>query len=538
MKKFIAFTLIISMFSLLYTLVAEKTNLLDLNEASLQTTIAFDGSANLALHWNKLPYPCFYKVDTYSKTTGLVDDEPEYHFITSQYTTSSTCIASSPGIPTFYRVTACGLLGCIGNPSEMIPNPIYENPIRPIPIYRYTEQNPASLMPFLVWHNVPNAVCYEVEILSGLPDKEGGTELSKNNHLFSTRKIFSNGWQADLKPYSNEKTIYWRARALGLHHEAIGEFSSSEPLFIDTDLPLPDKPLINNFDQLPNFEQPIYPVYTWIPLNGIQNYEVELLVHPPTEENSIHPSENGVWRKSVTASSCYDEYARPFAGEYYWRVRAIDANGNTIGKYSDTEKFVVSKQKNRVRVAALGDSITHGGGAVSYPPCSLEYSYTTYLDFPVLNLGRSGDTSSTTLKRFSQDVLPFQPRNLLILTGTNSLRDPSISANDVIFDINRLKELCEEYDIRPIFLTLMPINPQNIQYAFQTSTDFKWREKMNQINNYIRQLPFHIDIEPYFYDKTKTVMDYGFSIDGLHPDIQGKMIMGEVINKNISMFRD
>ena len=50
--------------------------------------------------------------------------------------------------------------------------------------------------------------------------------------------------------------------------------------------------------------------------------------------------------------------------------------------------------------------------------------------------------------------------------------------------------------------------------------------------------PYFIDLEPYFYDKTNTVMDYGFSIDGLHPDIRGKMLMGEIINTHKDRLAD
>ena len=92
-----------------------------------------------------------------------------------------------------------------------------------------------------------------------------------------------------------------------------------------------------------------------------------------------------------------------------------------------------------VYAAALGDSITHGGGAISSSPAFLEYSYTTYLSFECLNLGRSGDTSHTTLERFDQDVLPLHPANLLILTGSNSLRADT-PAQEIIKDLDAIRK--------------------------------------------------------------------------------------------------
>nr|WP_255711076.1 GDSL-type esterase/lipase family protein [Pelosinus baikalensis] len=87
-----------------------------------------------------------------------------------------------------------------------------------------------------------------------------------------------------------------------------------------------------------------------------------------------------------------------------------------------------------VAVATFGDSITHGGGSVSYSPADWEYSYQYYLDFPSVNLGKSGDTSQTMVERFEQDVLPFHPQYLIILAGTNSLRG-GVTAENVIADL-------------------------------------------------------------------------------------------------------
>ena len=538
MKKFLLFTLIILGFTILSAYMAEKTDLLDLRSKEL--IASFDEQdGKLTLSWDPLPYPCFYKVESYSPTTGLVEGEPAQKFWGSEYTMNASFHVPSSAIPMNYRITAYGIFGQLTNPSQPIQNPLHtKQPVSPSVISHYGEEHPASLMPFLVWHSVPNAVCYEVELLAGKPAQEGGTAADKNNHLESTQLIFTNGWQADLQKYANRKFIYWRVRALDIHHQPIGEFSPTEELYIDASLPWPNRPLLNEYDQMPNFEMPIYPVYQWIPLHNIERYEVELMIHPPAAENDTVPTADAAWRKVVDSSTaCYDEYARPYAGDYYWRVRGVDKAGNPVGVWSDTAHFVVKQQPERVPIAVLGDSITHGGGAVSNSPAALEYSYTTYFDFPCLNLGRSGDTSTMTLQRFEQDVLPFRPKNLLILTGTNSLRASNLQPEIIINDLDAIRQKCEANDIRPIFLTLMPINPANIQFAFHTPTDKRWATKLQQVNNWIRSQPHFIDLEPYFYDPTHTVMDTKFSIDGLHPDVWGKMLMGEIINQHKDIFR-
>ena len=538
MKHYFFFTAIIFLAVLGCIFTVEKTDLLNLRKIDI-TAEVHESGGNSTLIWERLPYPCYYRIDTYIKTTGTVTGEPIYEHVKSEFTTMPSCTVSSAPIPFYYRITAYGMFGAVTPPSSPIPTPYFMTK-SPIPISHYTEEQPASLMPFLVWHSIPNAVLYEVEILSAPPSQEGGTELSPTNHLTSTQNIFTNGWQADLRPYETHEKLYWRVRALGLKHEPIGEFSVAEPLYLDKSAEFPNRPIPNTYDLVLNFHQPIYPVYQWIPLNGVTHYEVELLTEPPTQKHGTKPDPKRVWAQTISATNAiYDEYARPYAGKYYWRVRGLDTQGNTVGTWSDLASFTVdAPPENRLYAAALGDSITHGGGAISSSPAFLEYSYTTYLPFACLNLGRSGDTAHTTLERFEQDVLPLHPANLLILTGSNSLRATGITAQDIIDDLNELQKKCLAHDIRPIFLTLLPLNPERISLAFHSETDLSWRWKMTAVNMWIRSQDFCIDIEPYFYDAQKQILDPRLSTDGLHPDIDGKRMMAEIINQHRNVFQE
>ena len=64
-----------------------------------------------------------------------------------------------------------------------------------------------------------------------------------------------------------------------------------------------------------------------------------------------------------------------------------------------------------------------------------------------------------------------------------------------------------------------------------------WRQKLAQVNSYIRNQKYHIDLEPYFYDTNHTAMAPELSVDGLHPDIRGKMLMAEIINRRLDLLR-
>lgn len=538
MKKFLLFVILIGCFSTIWLYLTERTEMFALADADLDVYFSEDQSGTVTMHWNSLPYPCRYEIECFFQTTGrLTNDKPKLHRASSASTKTTSFQLPPTSIPMFYRVSLYGIFGRLAGPFSPVVHPAYTQPYKPGVILKYTEDAPASLKPFLAWHPVPGAVCYEVEILSAPPEKEGGVALSNKNHLFSTQRIYTNGWQADLTDWKNRRELYWRVRALTLDKKPIGEFSETEKIIFSPSEPVPDAPIVNTFMNMPDNYPLLYPVYQWIPLNNISRYEVELLYSPPEEKYDKTPPPDREWYHIANDSfSCYDEYPRRDPGDYYWRVRAVDANGNTIGRYSETAIFHVPEISGRPYAAAFGDSITHGGGALSYSPANREYDYMTYLDFPALNLGRSGDTSKDTALRFEEDVLPYRPYNLIILTGSNDLRSDR-SAEEIISDIENIRKKCEDNDIRPIFLTLMPIHPQNIYTAFHTETFDNWRAKLSKINAFIRKQEYCIDLEPYFYDNTKTQLDPILGTDGLHPDIQGKMLMAEIINRHRDLFR-
>ena len=537
MKKFIAFAFIILYLTILCIFFTETTDALALKAFEFQTNIT-EKNHQAFLSWKRLPYPSYYQIDVFTKNPNPAVSAQPYHLVTREFTFSSSYKLPPTAVPTYYRITAHGIFGIVGKPSQLIENSIFNaDPAIPTLISHYDASAPAGRMPYLLWHTIPGAVYYELELLSAPPENPNAAELSPKHHLFSTQNIFANGYQADLQAFAGYKKLYWRVRALAFSGKPIGVFSDAQELYIDDSIASPQKPLPNTFDQMPNFKQPLYPVYNWIPLHNISRYEVELLIAPPKQENNQTPSPERIWYYTVNnAASCYDEYPRLDAGDYYWRVRAVDAAGNTIGVYSDSQKFTVEKPTLRPLAATFGDSITHGGGSLSYSPANLEYSYQTYLDFPVLNLGRSGDTSSTTAARFDQDVLPFQPKNLIILCGSNSIRADT-PALTIIQDINTIREKCEANGIRPIFLTLMPINPANIMAAFQAKTDLHWRDKIAAVNKHIRTMPYFIDLEPYFYDQ-QGCMSTEYAADGLHPGIIGKQLMAEIINAHMNLLKD
>jgi len=378
----------------------------------------------------------------------------------------------------------------------------------------FTKQEHASLQPVLQWEKVENAPIYELEI------------YAENKKIFSSNRIYTAGYSVSLPQDVAGKNIYWHVRALNLDRSPITPYSEWETSFVDNSLPqkmVPQQTVDFNSGNGTNL---LYPVYGWLPVQGATKYEVEILSQPPQQNEDTHPSIFRIGSGETTASDLYDEEKRNPNKPVYWRVRALKEDGEPLGSFSPAKKIVYPQKT--YTVGTFGDSITHGGGAVSYSPGDWEYDYQSYLNFDTINLGRSGDTSASMLERFDQDVLPLHLQYLIIMGGTNSLRG-GVSAKSVIDDLQAIKEKCEENGIMPIFLTLPPINPANIKRAFDQDTALDWQRQFAMVNAYIKSQK-HIDIA------TKMTPDDGIlptslALDGLHPDVVGKKIMANIINE-------
>ena len=387
---------------------------------------------------------------------------------------------------------------------------------KPVPTVHFPQQHQASAKPFLTWTKVKGAVAYELELSTTLPE-DSETAKPDSNCFYSTKKIYVNGFNANLPLNLTDKLFYWRVRGLGMDGNPISNFSNAEKVYVDYQQDIVIKPIPTSIFNQSTGAILLYPIYAWIPVSGAEEYEVEILNDVPENPNGIAPSMHRIDSAIAKGFDYYDENPRISENPLYWRVRGLDQDGNPIGVYSDAGQFIVNP-KAPIAVATFGNSITHGGGGISYSPADWEYSYQHYLDFPTVNLGRSGDTSQTMVERFDDDVLPFSPQYLIILAGTNSLRG-GVPAEDVIADLLALKAKCLKNSIRPVFLTLPPINPDNIKRAFDEPTAPDWQEQIQIVNDFI-ETQVHIDITRDM-DSPDGVLPTELAVDGLHLDIDG-----------------
>lgn len=398
-----------------------------------------------------------------------------------------------------------------------------------VPAQAEEKAGPQEKLILLTWQEDPESVRYEVEIFRGLPEN-----LDRNspveNHLYDNQRIYTNQVLVDLAAFPpGEAPLYWRVRPIDANWQGMGPFSS--PMEVRSTM----KPVSRNAPY-PHVYHPgngstlLYPVYSYAGNPGAASYEVEVTDRYPENPDGTAPSQYRVFSKTTTLSNVYDD--NPRIGTFYWRVRGMDENGNPLGIWSLPEK-VRTNPEEHFEVGIFGDSITQGGGHLYHSPADMAYSYVTYLDFPAVNMGRSGDTTEMMEDRFDRDVLPFHVKYLLIMGGINDLR-MGAAPQKVIGHLEAIRKKCEEHHIVPILLTIVPINPENIQKYYGDVTYSGWKESVDTVNSWIRTQP-HIDTAAPFADYS--VMPGELAMDGIHGDWNAKQMIAGEINRHMGEFR-
>ena len=374
----------------------------------------------------------------------------------------------------------------------------------------------------LTWPQNLNAVRSEVEIFKKIPkDLRADTPIA--NAIYRNTQVYMNSLMLDMRQWQTEKPLFYRVRAYDLDGHPIGPYSQSadveSALFkTERNAPIPHDPYGKGSGSVL-----LYPVYAYTGNPNAARYEIEVTSKYPENLHGFSPSVHRIYAAKTELTDLYDD--APRTGTYYWRVRGMDSTGKPVGEWSLPQEI-----KNPVKhwkVAVYGDSISHGGGHLSFGPADLAYSYESYLDFPSINLSQSGDTSEAMVMRFEKDVLPFSPEYLLILGGTNSLR-AGVPAADVISDLKEIQRKCREHGITPILMTLPPINPENIQKAFHEPTYEGWKASFAEVNAFIRG-EVHIDTAAPFEEMEE--LPTWLALDGIHGDWNMKRMMAEVINR-------
>lgn len=396
---------------------------------------------------------------------------------------------------------------------------------RTMPVESAKAVNPAATIPGpsvsyihlvrLKWQEVPSAVSYQVVILKSAQDTEANIVMAQD-------QIFTNGVDINLSRFGRDAgNFYWKVCPLDYNGKPVGNghFSKPQPITSGSTLEPKAPQPTTQYDRMDYM--PVYPVYSWIPYDDAKHHEVQ--VYRVTDNG-----DNLVRTLNADQYDIYEDGGYTTAGKYYWRVRAVDASGSPISDWSEKSYFEVKAQATPV--AALGDSITHGGGAMSVPPGYLMYDWESYSEVPVKNIGVSGNTTADMLNRFERDVLPFSPKVLVIMGGVNDYRG-TVDGWTAVQNLKAIRDKCDAYGITPVFLTVTPINPTlMIKRAHIEQPPFDWIVHQRYINDWIMKQRYHVDIASALADSTGWLRS-NYTTDGLHPDYFGKKYIGEQVGR-------
>ncbi|MBR1885757.1 MAG: SGNH/GDSL hydrolase family protein [Schwartzia sp.] len=357
------------------------------------------------------------------------------------------------------------------------------------------------------WPLLPGAVRYRVVLLSS-------PEYDEENVIYA-ETVPASGTEILLSALHGApvEETYWAVCGLRLGGEPAGDFSAPRPLAAGERCPV--SPMIMS-DYALMAEPPIYLVYAWVPVHGASSYEIEVWRGDGRHGERV--------RHYYTYDTVlYDETPILGTGEYSWRVRALDGHGRRWSDWSTPERFTVHAP---VTVAAFGDSITHGGGAMTAPPSRAMYAWESYTGISIKNLGRSGDTTYELLQRFESDVLPFAPKYLIIMGGVNDYRIGT-SARVTIQNLSLLADECCAHGITPIFTTTTPIAPHLMDKVADVEAAAQgWKAEMRAVNEWIMAQPYAVDVSTPLTDENGELKET-LTTDGLHPDAEAKRIIGE-----------
>lgn len=398
-------------------------------------------------------------------------------------------------------------------------------PEKPVISTHYGRDNATTAHPILRWNRINGAVMYDIQVLE--KHISDGTETDTYDMIMPMQRAYTNSYELALPENFMDSRFYWRVRGISLDGQPVSEYSDLEETHVDHMKPILEKPTPLSVYNSGSGQVLLYPVFDWIAVPGAASYELEILSDMPENPNGIDPSAHRIEVYHPKYAEQYGQLSHMSDRPFYWRVRALDADGDALGVYSDARPFVTNPNAH-YDAAIYGDSISHGGGSISYSPTDWDFSYGSYLDFPTINLAESGDTSEMTAKRFEKDVIPFHPKYLLILMGSNSLR-AGVSADAVIADMEQVRKKCLQNGIKPVFLTVPPFNADNIQKAFDEPTALGWSFQVQKVNEYIRSR-VHIDITTNMEDDNGDLRN-DLAVDGLHLDPPGKRMMADAINR-------
>ena len=203
----------------------------------------------------------------------------------------------------------------------------------------------------------------------------------------------------------------------------------------------------------------------------------------------------------------------------YSKITEYDREKNTK---RENYRILNEEYALKNQTVLLGDSITD-----FFNWYELFYDFSKISGQAVYNRGISGDTTDRLLERLNENVLNIEPKNIVLLIGTNDIGRGlplSMSVENVSKIIENTKKVCP--DINFILQAVYPIN-RGMRDKFEKRSN----EKIDIMNKeFIKLSEKHdcvwLDITDKLKDETGNLKKE-YTYDGLHLNVNAYRIVAE-----------
>lgn len=203
----------------------------------------------------------------------------------------------------------------------------------------------------------------------------------------------------------------------------------------------------------------------------------------------------------------------------------INFNYAQVKEWANLKKYQAENQSVKPMknaVVLMGDSITE-----FWKTNSPDF----FANYPLIDRGISGQTTSQMVVRFEQDVIALKPKTVVILAGINDIAENTgpITLEAVFDNIEIMVNKAKSHKIKPILCSVLPAN------KFWWNSKIYPADKVIALNKMIKAYALknkitYVDYYAVMVDADKG-LQYQYGEDGVHPNPTGYKIMERLLLK-------
>ncbi|GAA4021947.1 SGNH/GDSL hydrolase family protein [Flavobacterium cheonhonense] len=203
----------------------------------------------------------------------------------------------------------------------------------------------------------------------------------------------------------------------------------------------------------------------------------------------------------------------------------INFNYAQVKEWANLKKYEAENQSVKPMknaVVLMGDSITE-----FWKTNSPDF----FANYPLIDRGISGQTTSQMVVRFEQDVIALKPKTVVILAGINDIAENTgpITLEAVFDNIEIMVNKAKAHKIKPILCSVLPAN------KFWWNSKIYPADKVIALNKMIKAYALknkitYVDYYSVMVDTDKG-LQFQYGEDGVHPNPTGYKIMERLLLK-------